>query len=94
MRTVQLRTVRLHTICFDMLEAFGPPPATTPSVGDALRRVQSQWIYLYAVSWKARSTLPTGGVVAGGGAEAPLAPPARARARARVCVYTYICDIF
>jgi len=47
--------------------AFGPPPATTPPVGAALRRVQSQWIY--AVSCKARSTLPTSGVVAGGGAE-------------------------
>jgi len=65
-----------------------PPSATTSPVGYALRRVQSQWIY--AVSCKTRSTLPTGGVVAGWGGQGPLAPPAR------VCVYvcTYICDIF
>jgi len=67
--------------------AFNPPPATTPPVGDALRRVHSQWIY--AVSCKARSTLPTGGVIAGGGRRHPLHPP-----RARACVYTYICEIF
>jgi len=64
---------------------LAPPPATTPPVGDALRRVQSQWIY--AVSLKARSPLPTGGVAAGGGAEGPpFAPPARAR----VCVHIYL----
>jgi len=54
-------------------------------VGDALRRVQSQWIY--AVSCKAKSTLPTGGAVAGGRAEGPrLAPPARGY----VCVHIHL----
>jgi len=43
---------------------------------------------MYAVSCKARSTLPTGGVVAGGGPKAPLAPPARAC----VCVHIHLCN--
>jgi len=68
--------------------AFGPPPTTSPPVGDALQRVQSQWIY--AVSCKARFTLPTGGVVAGGGAFGPSCTPARARARVCVCVHIHL----
>jgi len=59
-----------------------PSPATIPPVGNALRRIESQWIY--AVGCKARSTLPTGG------AEGPLLDPPP---RARVCVYTYICEL-
>jgi len=69
--------------------AFGPPSPHHPPGGVALRK--SQWIY--AVSYKAWSTLPTGGVVAGGGPMAPFHPPP-ARARMCVCAYTYICDIF
>jgi len=61
-----------------------PSPATTPAVGDTLRKIQSQWIY--AISCKARSTLPTGGVVAGGGLKAPLAPPPRARVCVHICL--------
>jgi len=61
---------------------------TTPPIGDALQRGQSQWIY--AVRRKARSTLPTGGVVAGGEPKAPLAPPARARACVCVCIHIHL----
>jgi len=61
--------------------------AATPPVGDALRRVQSQWIY--AVSCKARSILPIGGVIAEGVAEGPPRT-SRACARVRVCVCVHI----
>jgi len=46
---------------------------------------------LYAVSCKAKSTLPTGGVVAGG---LRLPPAPRARARACVCVHIHLWYFF
>jgi len=67
-----------------------PPPASTPPVGKVDLALQLT-AYIHC-DGTLRNAIPTGGVVAGGGAEgSPCTPP---RARARVCVYTYICNIF